>query len=181
MDYKKLYEQALERARVLRQEAIDNGYVLDYIKDYETIFPELQESEDERIRKELCAYLEEADDIDKATINRWLAWLEKQKESLHIQESYKENGNSLSDSPLPEDTVLFNKGVAEGRRLERDDMPKWRKMPPGYEIRPANVCSIAIDLLDVNGKCCGLMAREVLQNGNEYLFLDDLEKLPKEE
>lgn len=26
--------------------------------------------------------------------------------------------------PMPEDTVLFNKGVAEGRRLEREDMLK---------------------------------------------------------
>ena len=28
------------------------------------------------------------------------------------------------EQPLPEDTVLFNKGVAEGRRLERQDMLK---------------------------------------------------------
>lgn len=27
-----------------------------------------------------------------------------------------------SQMPLPEDTVLFNKGVKEGRRLEREDM-----------------------------------------------------------
>ena len=30
----------------------------------------------------------------------------------------------LQGSPMPEDTVLFNKGVAEGRRLERGDMMK---------------------------------------------------------
>lgn len=29
-----------------------------------------------------------------------------------------------SQMPMPEDTVLFNKGVAEGRRLEREDMMK---------------------------------------------------------
>lgn len=29
-------------------------------------------------------------------------------------------------TPLPEDTVLFNKGVAEGRRLERDEFEKNR-------------------------------------------------------
>lgn len=29
-----------------------------------------------------------------------------------------------SQMPMPEDTVLFNKGVAEGRRLEREDMLK---------------------------------------------------------
>lgn len=30
----------------------------------------------------------------------------------------------LQGSPMPEDTVLFNKGVQEGRRLEREDMLK---------------------------------------------------------
>lgn len=30
----------------------------------------------------------------------------------------------LQGSPMPEDTVLFQKGVAEGRRLEREDMLK---------------------------------------------------------
>lgn len=30
----------------------------------------------------------------------------------------------LQGSPMPEDTVLFNKGVEEGRRLEREDMLK---------------------------------------------------------
>ena len=30
----------------------------------------------------------------------------------------------LQGSPMPEDTVLFNKGVQEGRRLEREDMMK---------------------------------------------------------
>ena len=29
-----------------------------------------------------------------------------------------------SQMPMPEDTVLFQKGVAEGRRLEREDMRK---------------------------------------------------------
>jgi len=30
----------------------------------------------------------------------------------------------LQGAPMPEDTVLFNRGVAEGRRLEREDMMK---------------------------------------------------------
>lgn len=30
----------------------------------------------------------------------------------------------LQGSPMPENTVLFNKGVAEGRRLEREDIMK---------------------------------------------------------
>ena len=58
------YEAALERAR--------QG------KSLEEIFPELAESEDERIRKELISQVEKSGHhpSDKA---RWIAWLEKQK------------------------------------------------------------------------------------------------------
>lgn len=39
----------------------------------------------------------------------------------------------LKGSPLPEDTVLFQKGVEEGRRLERDDDNKALAEMYGYE------------------------------------------------
>ena len=34
------------------------------------------------------------------------------------------NGVRANHTPLPEDTVLFQKGVEEGRRLEREDIMK---------------------------------------------------------
>ena len=40
-----------------------------------------------------------------------------------------------SQMPMPEDTVLFQKGVAEGRRLEKEDMLKGAV--PFYEILKA--------------------------------------------
>lgn len=43
------------------------------------IFPELKESEDERIRKELLNYLYDIHDDDEERA-RWIAWLEKQSE-----------------------------------------------------------------------------------------------------
>ena len=55
MDYEKAYKEALERAKA---EAID-GY-LDVVA-LETIFPELAESEDERIRKEIRTLYNEID------------------------------------------------------------------------------------------------------------------------
>jgi len=61
------YEEALELAR--------QG------KPIEEIFPELKESEDERIRKEIISYLESRDfDIEDG----WIPWLEKQKEHQEI-------------------------------------------------------------------------------------------------
>jgi hypothetical protein len=96
MDYEKRYNEALERARALWREAIEKEYVEDYLKDYETIFPELRESEDERIRKAIVHLLEVASDayLIEATgfkKEQFLSYLEKQKESLHISETCKEN------------------------------------------------------------------------------------------
>ena len=82
MNYKEKYEIALERARALHDEAIAKGYALDYVKDYEAIFPELAESEDERIRKALVCHLKADVDFVSSGVTKaeCLAYLEKQKE-----------------------------------------------------------------------------------------------------
>lgn len=73
MNYKKKYEEALERAK--------NGGSL------ETIFPELiKENEDEKIRKALISTFQNrkkyciADTFGKVSVEDTLAWLEKQGE-----------------------------------------------------------------------------------------------------
>ena len=81
MDYEKKYNEALERARALWQEAIEKEYVDDYLKDYETIFPELRGSEDERIRKEMISFLRSPfikENLTDEKVAPWLDWLEKQ-------------------------------------------------------------------------------------------------------
>lgn len=83
MDYEKLYKNALERAKNLRKDAIDMEENL-LAKQCEIIFPELEESEDEKIRRTLIRICKKAlPDIfktygyegDKENI---IAWLEKQ-------------------------------------------------------------------------------------------------------
>lgn len=135
--------------------------------------PEWSE-EDKKLRDDvinsLCCYQNAWSDYKKEIVGKEIRKLKSLKSQYHgdvtMTEAYKMGKEA---------------GIEEGRWRERNDMPKWRKMPHGYEIRPANVCSIVVDLLDVNGKCCGLMRRTVLQNGDKYLFLDDLKKLPKED
>lgn len=69
MDYKEKYEQALEKAR----ELMDKGY--DVLMP--EIFPELQESEDEKVRLEIRNFIwEYPDKLPERT--KWLAWFEKQ-------------------------------------------------------------------------------------------------------
>lgn len=84
MDYEKKYKEALERAKYYREgipdRKLENGEnILDYI------FPELKESEDERIRREMIEIIKnEAHEFPSSVIanksNSWIAWLEKQGE-----------------------------------------------------------------------------------------------------
>lgn len=116
MNYETKYKQALEKASKLRvQNPFDTvGQMVEYI------FPELAESEDERIRKELIqliSYMHDADHRKKD----WLAWLEKQGEHKGLdypnvtgwRKNYKNNKPKVRHSVL----MLTTHGVAEGEWL----------------------------------------------------------------
>ena len=71
----KTYDEALERAK----ECLKDGTITTIARDYIwKIFPELQESEDEKIRKEFCKDIRTFIPNEKA--NKYIAWLEKQGE-----------------------------------------------------------------------------------------------------
>lgn len=78
MDYKEKYEQALERARNIRfgnpQSATANTVC-------EEIFPEIKESEDERIRKAILALVTQSGHIlSPMNQKSMIGWLKKQGE-----------------------------------------------------------------------------------------------------
>ena len=80
MDYEKKYKETLERAKYYKEGITDHKLENDEnILDY--IFPELKESEDEKIRKMLIAFVKN-DSIITSNKNKQnaLAWLEKQGE-----------------------------------------------------------------------------------------------------
>lgn len=87
MDYKEKYNAALERARKEWVENLDNCYT-NYRERLEIIFPELKESEDDKIRKAIHIYLDWLDGRkDYApkgiySIKDMIAWLEKQGKKL---------------------------------------------------------------------------------------------------
>ena len=86
MNYEKAYKEALERAKQFSENPLleDSGNVVEYI------FPELKESEDEKIRKELIKVFSNREKylIDQSfgdiTVSEVLAWLEKQGEKLPV-------------------------------------------------------------------------------------------------
>ena len=86
----KAYDEAIERAKKWQNESninkIDNRII-------EEIFPELKESEDEKIRKEIISILRNAYwTSNKNRFNELVAWLEKQRDKDKlIQESKFQN------------------------------------------------------------------------------------------
>lgn len=81
-------------------------------EDIERAFPQLKESDDERVRLEIHAYLfntlHNTQQLTPRTneLERWLAYLEKQKESLHIPETCKENADSFTGVQKPAEWSL---------------------------------------------------------------------------
>ena len=81
MNYEEKYKEALERAKKM---LASKRSVIVEKQALETIFPELAESEDERIRKELMDYLHTRQVVEGLTDTKvkmyWVTWLEKLKE-----------------------------------------------------------------------------------------------------
>lgn len=68
----------------------------------------------------------------------------------------------LKGSPLPEDTVLFQKGVEEGRRLEKDDLAlTWEDMV---------LLRTLFDATDANQSMGALTVQPMTREYYEYLL-----------
>ena len=82
----KRYDEAIEKLRSLHDNYDTVSTLIDIKEELENIFPELKESEDEKIRKEIIAILKYKYGLypkDPKYINapQWIAWLDKQGES----------------------------------------------------------------------------------------------------
>ena len=115
MDYKKKYEEALEKARKFIEA---NPLVQNLNTWLKETFPELQVSEDERIRKWLLDFVQGLPDegLDfhfyNLTKEEVLAWLEKQKpviaesekwlidETLYFLDEFQQSNRYCSENEL---------------------------------------------------------------------------------
>ena len=116
MDYEKKYKEALERANELRY--VSNKDSLQ-CKTAEHIFPELKDSEDEVIRKEIVRFIQMEID-DEIVGNKWIAWLEKKDEQKPIEWSEKDKHilNNIYNF-VAENLLDKNRGVCA------DECLKW--------------------------------------------------------
>ena len=155
MDYEKKYKDALERARKIKHDVQNIGCKMDSDM-LDLIFPELAESEDERIRKELITAIDEGRvfDIDKEVADRWIAWLEKQKDK-----------NCLAcDQHL--------KGYLAGRKVTEEEKQKEQKPAEKSEIptnseKPNNQWSeedenMIWNIISIVGHSKSLQAEEIM-------------------
>lgn len=101
----KAYDEALDRAKVMHEEGM-------MTERLEYLFPELKESEDEKIRKELIDAIQSLWDNDALPMplslkrkDAWIAWLERQGEQ-------KPSGcNHIAE--LAEGEVTTSNGISE--------------------------------------------------------------------
>ena len=115
MDYEKLYKDRLERAKHYYKE--NKSAVIP------AIFPELKESEDERIRKAIVNHLLELSKsrvniMTKETYENWIAWLEKQGE-----QKFEElpNGEDYGIDSLYHAARILEKTLGEVKGYQSDD------------------------------------------------------------
>ena len=146
MDYEKAYKAVLKTAtQWIKDGCTDKEKIC-----LECVFPELRESEDERTRKRAIAILKQQRDywsydgpmnkFPPATprkdlvdaIDVALAYLEKQKESLHISETCKENADSFTDEDerirkIITDSVFYQYGAGVEYKDVLDYLDKLEK------------------------------------------------------
>ena len=95
MDYEKKYKEAIERAKIWQEHLYDVNDK-DYADELNYIFPELAESEDEKIRREIINYFkcQTRDEPSRKDIhNKWISWLERQEGC----EGFQETGKCFAD------------------------------------------------------------------------------------
>ena len=108
MNYEDKYNKTIESIKRIYDQADSFGKEL-----MEKEFPELRESEDERIRKELIAFLERKQLIPTETKNEWIAWLEKQGEQ---KSSWSEDDEARLETTIKliEENPYNSKQVVNG-------------------------------------------------------------------
>ena len=117
MDYKK-YKEALERAKIWQKHLYEVGNK-DYADELNYIFPELRESEDERIKKEIVDFIKHTNKYgSNEKCESWLAWLEKQKAIDVLDEEEREFADNV-DSYRKDMDEFYKKGYNAGREAEK--------------------------------------------------------------
>ena len=175
MDYEKKYKETLEKARQLCAYSSTKPF----ISDLQNLFPELAESEDERIRNEIIELVNmfDGDPNNKA---EWIAWLEKQGEQKLTLPKWK---YKKDNTPLLRDSLILNKygcvAKSPSGALVSDvwviDYDELAKLPKEEFEKPGEQKPAEFD--DTNAKRMFIKALErVEEQNNKGYKLTDCDK-----
>ena len=155
MDYEKKYKEAIER---LRNAFYDNNsrmceeYRNAVLKIIEPIFPEITESEDERIRKKIIAFFKGQIPSTSAEDNKkFVAWLEKQgeqKQDVNIQINPSEYINDMGGNGCYLKNTTQNSTWSEEDELKRSTLINVVKKQQGSAIFEGLLPEELIDWLE---------------------------------
>lgn len=138
MDYEKKYKEALERARQLCAYPTTKPF----ISDLQDLFPELAESEDERIRKEIIDLVRHSvNSMPADRFNERITWLEKQGAYGQREECLDCQFNYAGEC----------KGSCAMKRGEQKSVIIIPKFRIGDEIKTSNEESLTITKIDEKG------------------------------
>lgn len=188
MDYKEKYKEALERAKKMCALPDDRATM-------EYIFPELKESEDEKIRKAILELVRQSSEVlDKQNQNNMVAWLEKQgdpQDKGEISDGYHTFNelyyyrmlyNAAFFNMLPKEWVHKSKRHNDGEECFGGG---WfivmANLPTGqisnhYELKDWDL--FQIPEMEVADKWDGHTPQEAADRLHKYLLEKQGEKLP---
>lgn len=128
--YEKLYNEALERARANYKADKEMGF-LENCDMLELIFPELRESEDERIRRTLVEYFGpkvQLDFVRGIPIQKIRDWLEKQKDQKELPLMGGDTDSYFDDLRMTTKPLTsrewFDEGMKYAQRLQKEQI-EW--------------------------------------------------------
>ena len=135
-NYEKKYKESIERMKSWVKGEHPECYS-EAQKAAEFIFPELKESEDERIRKEIIDFLKlpHPQFIGKRDHEKWIAWLEKQgekkdyytkQELIDMGFSFTLNGDIVTPDEMMEDMKKYLAWEEKHDEQKQADTPKFK-------------------------------------------------------
>ena len=130
------YDEAIEKLRDFYRDYDTVSHLIDVKEELANLIPELRESEDERIRKELIEFVTIVAD-SKSNKMEWIAWLEKQGEQKSADSYCQENCKGFQETGK-----CFADGDCKAKIEAKEtmyDKPKWSEKDEKFFT---NICTI---------------------------------------
>lgn len=126
------YDEGIEKLRDFYRDYDTVSRLIDVKEELANLFPELKESEDERIKKEMLTFFKGFYDnqmVKAVDVEPWIAWLEKQGEQNPTEWKGEDYGiyKSIIDDAVDRDLALTATQKEWIRNLKPQPKQEWSK------------------------------------------------------